>query len=49
MSEPDTITFRDLTASYDGQFVTIEDVIDDVIFDVEEAQALRDWLVKVLP
>lgn len=44
-----TLELSDLKAKFDGTYLFLEDLLDDVVYDVTEAQALRDWLVKVLP
>ncbi|HSX77259.1 MAG TPA: hypothetical protein VLQ80_01615 [Candidatus Saccharimonadia bacterium] len=48
-TEEQTFEFADLKAKFNGNYIFLEDVLDDVVYDLKEAQALRDWLVRVLP
>lgn len=46
---PPPLVFRDLKAVWDGDYLHIEDNLDDVVFDMAEAMALKNWLNEVLP
>lgn len=44
-----TLRFKDLKAKLENGYLHIEDNLDDVVFDIAEAIALKNWLNEVLP